>query len=178
MSEQSFSYLRSPVTWFALLVVVAASGAFYWQGERERTRELLEREREASEQAEIARIKDTEDRRERERTRLVEEIRAQKDAEDAQRQQHIAIRQSETRDKQYVSDDRYLPPVQAATQSYLMQVDQRARDIDSNRQRYEDALNTQRARQEVERQKQYLQQREYEERMNAAQRDSRARYSR
>jgi len=134
-----------------MIVVAAAAGAFYWQGEREKTRERLERERVASEQAEIARVKEAEERRERERVRLVEEIRAQKDAEEAQRQQAIAIRQSETRDKQFVTDDRYV--TQTAFKSYQVQLDQHLRENDTRRQRYENASSVDRARQEAERQK-------------------------
>lgn len=177
-NNNTLSYLRSPVTWLSIVVLVAAAGAFYWQDSREKMRERMERERVAAEQAEMARVKEAEDRREKERTRLVEEIRAQKEAEENQRQQANAIRQAEVRDKQFVSDDRYVTPQQAAMQNYQMQVDQRARDYDERRQRYQDANDLYKARQEVERQKRYVQQREYEEQSAIAQRDAKARYSR
>ena len=165
MSEQSpLAYLRSPVIWLTLLVAIAASGAFYWQNEREMARIRFERERVAAEQAEVARAKEAEVRREQVRQRLVEEIRAQKDAEDAQRQQANAIRQSDVKNKQFVADDRYVPPQQAAIQSYLQQQDQQQRVYDDRRQQYEDERNLYKARQEVERQKRYVQQREYESR--------------
>lgn len=164
MSEPSATNLiRSPVAWLTLVAILAVSGAFYWQNAREKAREAFERERVAAEQAELRRAKESEERRERERQRLVDEIRAQKDAEEAQRQEAIAIRQSEVQKKQFVADDRYVSPQQSAYQSYQMQVDQSRRDYDERKQRYEDESNLRKARQDVERQKRYLQQREYEE---------------
>ncbi|MEO8102620.1 MAG: hypothetical protein ABI790_08840 [Betaproteobacteria bacterium] len=179
MSDSSSHHLtRSPVTWLTLIAIVTVAGAFYWQAEREKARQQFERERVAAEQAELQRAKESEERRERERQRLLDEIRAQKEAEDVQRQQAIAIRQSEVQNKQFVADDRYVSPQQAAYQSYQMQRDQWRRDYDDRKQRYEDENNLQKARQEVERQKRYLQEREYEEQAARARRDAAARYGR
>lgn len=179
MSEQTApSNLRSPLTWLILVIFVAGTATFYWHNEREKTRQRIERERVAAEQAELARGKEAEDRREREKLRLVEEIRAQKAAEEEQRQQAIAIRQSEVQNKQFVADDRYVSPQQSALQSYVMQQDQRQRNYEDRRQRYEEESELYRARQEVERQKRYLQQREYEEQAARYRRDAAARYGR
>ena len=179
MSEQPFQqFLRSPVAWLMLVAIVAVSGAFYWQNEREKARQQFERERIATEQTELRRAKDAEERRERESKRILEEIRAQKDAEDAQRQQAIAIRQSEVQNKKFVADDRYVSPQQSAYQAYQMQQDQWRRDVDDRKQRYEDESNLRKARADVERQKRFLQEREYEEQAARARRDAAARYGR
>lgn len=179
MSDQSSpNFVRSPVTWLTLAAIVVVSAAFYWQNEREKARQQFERERVVAEQTELRRAKESEERRERERERLVEEIRTQKDAEEAQRQQAIAIRQSEVQKKQFVADDRYVSPQQSAYQSYQMQQDQWRRDSEDRKQRYEDESALYKARQEVERQKRYLQQREYEEQAARVQRDAAARYGR
>ncbi len=161
-----------------LVVVIATAGTFYWQSEREKARVRVEQERVAAEQAEIARIKEAEVRRESERKRMLADIRAQKDAEEEQRQKAIAIRQEEVQKKQFVADDRYIPPQQAAMSSYMQQLDQRQRGYEDQRQRYVDQSAMYRARQEVERQKRYLQEREYEEQAARYRRDANARYGR
>jgi hypothetical protein len=161
-----------------LVAIVIVCGALFWQNERELARQRFEQERVASEQAELRRIKESEERREKERRQLVEDIRAQRIAEDAQREQAIAIRQSEVQNKKFVADERYVSPQQATYQRYQMLVDQRRSDYEDRRQRYEDEYNLQNARQEVERQKRYLQEREYEEQMVRARRDATARYGR
>ena len=108
----------------------------------------------------------------------MEDIRAQRDAEEAYRQQTMAIRQSEVQKKQFVADDRYVSPQQATYQSYQMQQDQWRRDSEDRKQRYEEDSNLQKAREEVERQKRYLQERENEEQVARARRDAAARYGR
>ena len=179
MSEQpSHHYFRSPITWLIVAAAVIISGVFYVQNERENARQQFERERIASEQAELRRAKEAEERRARESQRILDEIRAQKDAEDAQRQEAIAIRQSDVQNKQFVADDRYVSPQQSAYQSYLMQQDQWRRDSDDRKQRYEDESNLRKARADVERQKRFLQQREYEELAARARREAAARYGR
>ena len=177
-AQSVVNLIRSPVTWLALIAVVVVSGAFYWQSEREKARQLFERERISAEQAEQRRALESESRRERESQRLVEDIRAQRDAEEAYRQQTIAIRQSEVQKKQFVADDRYVSPQQATYQSYQMQQDQWRRDSEDRKQRYEDENNLQKAREEVERQKRYLQDRDNEEQVARARRDAAARYGR
>lgn len=132
----------------------------------------------ASEQAELRRVKESEERREKERLQVLQDIRAQKEAEDTQREKAIAIRQSEVQNKKFVADERYVSPQQTAYQSYQMLVDQRRRDYDDRRQRFEDEYNLQKARQEVERQKRYLQEREHEEQLARLRRDETARYGR
>ena len=141
--------LHSPVSWLTLVAILTVSGAFYWQGEREKARQQIERERIVAEQAEVQRARASEERRERERQQLVEEIRAQKSAEDAQRLEANAIRQSEVQRKKFVADDRYVSPQQATYQSYQMMQDQWRRDIDDRKQRVEDDNNLYKARQEV-----------------------------
>ena len=179
MSEHSnVNFVRSPVIWLTFVAFVVVSAAFYWQSEREKARQEFERVRVAAEHAELRRAKESEERRERERQRLVEEIRTQKEAEEAQRQEANAIRQSEVQKKQFVADDRYVSPQQSAYQSYQMQQDQWRRDYEDRKQRYEDESALFKARQEVERQKRYLQDREYEEQAARSRRDAAARYSR
>ncbi len=171
-------FVRSPVAWLTVCAIAIVSATFYWQDAREKARQQFERERIATEQADVKRAKESEERRERERQQLVEEIRAQKSAEDAQRLEANAIRQSEVQNKQFVADERYVSPQQAAYQSYQMVQDQWRRDYDDRRQRHEDDRNLTKARQEVERQKRYLQDREYEEQAARARRDAAARYGR
>ena len=179
MSEQStVNFVRSPVIWLTFVAIVAVSAAFYWQSEREQARQQFERVRVAAEQAELRRAKESEERRERERQRLVEEIRALKEAEEAQRQEAIVIRQSEMQKKQFVADDRYVSPQPSTYQSYQMQQDQWRRDYEDRNQRNEDESALYKARQEVERQKRYLQEREYEEQAARSRRDAAARYIR
>ena len=177
MSDRSFSNLvRSPLAWFVFIAMVAVSGLITWQGEREKARELYERERVAAEQAEQRRVTEAEEQRARERQRLVDEIRAQKEAEEQQRQIAMEIRKEETLNKQFVADERYVTPQQAAFQSYQMRQDQWRGQVEQYRQRFEDERNLQQARADVERQKRYLQQREYEEQIARLRRDSKARY--
>lgn len=71
-----------------------------------------------------------------------------------------------------------LPPGQAALQSQIMQYDQVRQNVSDRQQRYEDESNLRRARADVERQKKFLQQREYEEQSARARRDANARYGR
>ncbi|MBL0122492.1 MAG: hypothetical protein IPP88_07065 [Betaproteobacteria bacterium] len=179
MSEQSSANLvRSPLAWLTLLAVIVISVGLFWQNERELAKQRFEQARVASEQAELRRVKESEERREKERLQVLQDIRAQKEAEDTQREKAIAIRQSEVQNKKFVADERYVSPQQTAYQSYQMLVDQRRRDYDDRRQRFEDEYNLQKARQEVERQKRYLQEREREEQVARLRRDETARYGR
>lgn len=179
MSEQSSANLvRSPLAWLTLLAVIVISVGLFWQNERELAKQRFEQARVASEQAELRRVKESEERREKERLQVLQDIRAQKEAEDTQREKAIAIRQSEVQNKKFVADERYVSPQQTAYQSYQMLVDQRRRDYDDRRQRFEDEYNLQKARQEVERQKRYLQEREHEEQLARLRRDETARYGR
>jgi len=170
--------VRSPVTWLALVAIIVASGASYWQSERAKAQQLFERERVAADQAELRRTRESEEQRERVRQQLAEDFRLQKNAEEVQRQQAIAIRQSEVQKKQFVADDRYVSPQQSTYRNYQMLQDQLHRESEDRKQRYEDEDNLLRARQEVERQKRYLQQREYEEQVARARRDDAARFVR
>ncbi len=179
MSEEtSAGSMRSRLIWVAIGAIFILGGAIYWQIEREAARQQLERERIASEQAEMRRVKEVEEKRERERQRLADEIRTLKEAEDAQRLQAMDIRQDEVKSRQFVADDRYVPPGQAALHSQIMQYDQVRQKISDRQQRYEDEGNLRRARADVERQKRFLQQREYEEQSARAHRDANARYGR
>ncbi len=179
MSEtNSTGSMRSRLLWVTIGVIALGGGAIYWQSEREAARQRVELARIVSEQAQIRRVNEIEEKRERERQRLADEIRTLKEAEDAQRQQAMAIRQDEVNNKQFVADDRYVPPGQAALQSQIMQYDQARQNISDRNQRYEDESNLRRARADVERQKRYLQQRDYEEQSARARRDSAARYGR
>lgn len=90
----------------------------------------------------------------------------------------MEIRQDEVKSRQFVADDRYVPPGQAALQSQIMQYDQARQSVSDRQQRYEDESNLRRSRADVERQKRFLQQREYEEQSARARRDANARYGR
>ena len=179
MSEESSAgLLHSRLLWAVIAIIAILGGTIYWKIEREAARQQQERERIASEQAEVRRVKEVEERRERERQRLADEIRTLKEAEDAQRLQAMEIRQDEVKNRQFVADDRYVPPGQAALQSQIMQYDQVRQNMSDRQQRYEDESNLRRARADVERQKRFLQQREYEEQSARARRDANARYGR
>lgn len=179
MSEFSAAGLfRSPMVRLAMVALLLIAGAFYWQGEREAARLQFERDRIASEQAEAKRSKDAEEKRERDRQRLADEIRALKEAENTQRQQAVEARQAELGEKKYAVDERLITPTSAGLQSQIMQLDQALRNNEARQQQYEDENNLRRARADVERQKQYLQQRENEEQMARARRDAAARYGR
>ena len=179
MSEFSAAcFLRSPIVRLAMVALLLIAGALYWQGEREAARQQFERDRIASEQAEAKRGKDAEEKRERDRQRLADEIRALKEAENAQRQQAGEARQAELGGKKYAVDERLITPATTGLQSQIMQFDQALRNNEARQQQYEDENNLRRARAEVEREKQYLQQRENEEQMTRARRDAAARYGR
>ena len=170
--------MRSRHLWVAIGAVAMVVGAIYWQIEREAARQQHEHKRIAGDQAEVRRAKEVEARRERERQHLADEIRTLKEAEDAQRRQAMEIRQDEVKSRQFVADDRYVPPGQAALQSQIMQYDQARQSVSDRQQRYEDESNLRRSRADVERQKRFLQQREYEEQSARARRDANARYGR
>jgi hypothetical protein len=174
------SFLTSPRTWFIVLAVVAVIGGLFWQYARAQTEQRLERERIAAEQQETRRVKEIEERRLAEKQKLLEELRAQREADDKSRQESNEMRSAESQKKQYVADDRYVAPppsrYDASRGDYENQRQMGAaawqRLLEERKQQYEDEMNLQRARGEVERQKRYLEQREREDRDARARRDA------
>lgn len=155
----------------------------YWKWDQDRQAE--ERARVLAEQAEQERIREAEARAERERLRLQEELKAQREAEEAARQAQIEAQQAEMRSKQFVEDTR--PELRAPNRSnqfsdaysqYSTYQQERSRQWQDQRDRYEDERAVARARAETERQKRYVESREREEELARLRRDANARYSR
>jgi curved DNA-binding protein CbpA len=173
------AWLTAPRTWFIVLAIAALAGGLYWQYARAQTAQRLERERVAAEQQEAQRVKEIEERRLLEKQRLLDELRAQREADDKLRQESNEMRSAESQKKQYVTDDRFVPPSQYKYDSsrgdYENQRQMGAaawqRLLEERKQQHEDEMNVQRARAEVDRQKRYLEQREREEQEARARRD-------
>ena len=175
MSDHSpAGIVRSPFAWMAVIVALVIGGAMYWQAEREKTKQRVELERVAAEKAEQARLKEAEEKREREKMRVVEEMRELKEAEEKQRLLAMEARREDTLSKQFVAGER--PEPQNALQTRQMVYDQRRNEYQRYREQYQEREDQYRARQEVERQKRYVQQREYEEQAARQQRDFKAKY--
>ena len=183
--------LASPLAWITLAAIAATGGGLYWQHERDQTRLRVERERVVTEQQTERRAKDFEAQRIVEKERLLAELRSQRENDDKHRQQFNEMRSADTRNKSYVVDDRLVPPpptnnyatnYEIARRSYedqhQLSGDAQRRALEETRQRYEDAVNLQRARAEVDRQKRYLEQNEREEQYARAQREAASRPSR
>ncbi|MCY7388775.1 MAG: hypothetical protein LH481_12060 [Burkholderiales bacterium] len=189
--ENTKSILVSPILWVALFAIAAVGGGLYWQNSREQTRLRVERERVVAEQQAEQRANDVETQRVAEKQRLIGELRAQREADDKQRQTFNEISFADSQKKNYVVDDRYVPPpptnsygnnYDAARRSYEDQrqinSETQRRAYEENKQRYEEEANLQRARAEVERQKRYLEQREREDQYARAQREAASRPNR
>lgn len=176
--------LNSPTTWLILCAIGIVVGGLYWQYDREQTRQRVERERITAEQQEERRAKEFESQRARDKQRLLDELREQRASDDKLRQESNEIRSAESQRKQYIADDRHIPPPAANYGSsyesaYRNYEDQRQiateaqrREMDERRQRYEEEMNLRRARAEVERQKRFLEQREREEEYAKARREA------
>ena len=175
--------LTAPRTWYIVLAIVAIAGGGYWQYARAQTEQRLQRERVAAEQQESRRAKEIEERRALEKQRLLAELRAQREADDQSRQQSNEMRSVESQKKQYVVDERYVAPPPSRYDSsrgdYENQRQMGAaawqRLLEDRKQQYEEEMNLQRARAEVDRQKRYLEQREREDQEARARRDAYAR---
>lgn len=168
--------LGSPLLWVGVAVIVAIAGAAYWQQVREQTRLRIEREQAAMEQAEQRKILEAKQAVERERLRVLDEIRLQREAEETQRQAANEVRKAEVADKQFVADDR-IPHQEQRLNVYVDRVDSYRRQAEERQQRYDEARSLSQAQAEVARQKRYLEQREREEQYARARRDSNARYN-
>jgi hypothetical protein len=178
--------MRAPLTWAMLAAIVAIAGGLYWQYDRDQTRQRVERERIAAEQQEERRAKEFEAKRAAEKQRLLEELRAQREAEDKQRQESNEIRSAESQKKQYVADERHVPPppnfgnnYEAARRYYEDQrqisSELRQREIEERKQKLAEDADLRRARDEVARQKRYLEQIEREDEYARARRDAASR---
>jgi hypothetical protein len=163
--------LKSPTTWIAIGLVIVIGGGWYWQHAREQAQLRAEQERVASEQAEQRRMVEVEERRKREKQRLLDEIRAQKEAEENQHQLSMEARQADMQKKQFVADDRYIAPQQQQLNNFADRTDAWRRQSEEQRQRYEEEMNLRRAQAEVERQRRYLEQKEREEQYERARKD-------
>ena len=117
-------------------------------------------------------VDNTPSKRVAEKQRLLDELRAQREADDKSRQESNAVRSADSQNKQYVVDERNTPrqapsySSSSSTDSYRRNYEDQwqvaneaqRRLLEENRQRYEEAANLQRAKAEVERQKRYLEQ--------------------
>lgn len=171
-SAASAALLAKPLTWITLCAIGAGGAGLYWQNDREQTRQRQERERVVAAQQEDRRLLDAEAKRVAEKQRLLDELRAQREADDKSRQESNAVRSADSQNKQYVVDERNAPrqapsySSSSSTDSYRRNYEDQwqvaneaqRRLLEENRQRYEEAANLQRAKAEVERQKRYLEQ--------------------
>jgi hypothetical protein len=181
-ARRALPAMVSPTLIAAMLGIAIAGGGLYWYWTVEQERQAAERERIAAEQKEAARLKELAERAERERQRVLEEIRAQKEAEEAAHRADIVQRQLEMKDKRFVEDDRpeLKAPARAAygadyySQQQAWQAE-RARQVQEYRQRAEAEAEAQRAREETERQKRYLERLQREEEIARIQRERAAR---
>ena len=187
----STGILATPLTWIALCAIGAVGGGLYWQYDREQTRMRLDRERVVAVQQEEGRLKDIEEKRAADKQRLLDELRAQREADDKLRLESNAVRSADSQNKQYVVDERNAPrqaPSYSSSSTYdstrrsyedqwqlASEVQRRA--LEENRQRYEETISLQRAKADVERQKRYLEQLEREDQYARARREASSRPS-
>ena len=136
----------------------------------------IEREQAAIEQAEQRKIVEAKQAVERERQRVLDEIRLQREAEETQRQAANEVRKAEVADKQFVADDR-IPHQEQRLNVFVDRVDSYRRQSEERQQRYDEARSLSQAQAEVARQKRYLEQREREEQYARSRRDANARYN-
>jgi N-methylhydantoinase A/oxoprolinase/acetone carboxylase beta subunit len=163
--------LRQPITWVIAAFLAVTFAGTYWYVDRQQKIEQAERERVAEEQAEQKRKADAEARRQRELKYTQEAIVAIREAEEKQRQQEIELRATEQKTKQFVEGER---PARPDGSQYL---DERLRRAADQQQQSEEEANRNRAQQDVERQRRFLQEREEEERAIRERRDRNARDS-
>ncbi len=180
-SDASANGLLSTRTLGIVLAIVVLGGGIYWQYDRNQTNLRLEQERIAAEKAQARRIEELEQRRIADAKRLVEELRAQRDADEKQHQDINELRSAESQKKQYVVDDRpgVTPPVVGNSEDQRqMSTEARQRAIAESNQHYEEETNLRRAKAEVDRQKRYLEQLEREDQYARARREALSRPSR
>ena len=163
-----------PTVWLLVATVLIGGGALFWISSRAAAQAAMERQRIAGEQAEMRREKEAQEKRERDRQRLADEIRTLKEAENLQRQQEGEVRQAELGKKQYAVDERLLAQP-TLLERQLVIFDQVRSNYQERQQRHEDESELRRAREDVERQKRYLQRREFEDQMARARREAIAR---
>ena len=180
-SDASARGLLSPRTLGIALAIVVLGGGIYWQYDRNQTSQRLEQERIAAEKAQVRRIEELEQRRIADAKRLVEELRAQRDADEKQHQDVNELRSAESQKKQYVADDRpgITPPVVGNYEDQRqISAEARQRAMEERNQRSEDEANLRRAKAEVDRQKRYLEQLEHDDQYARARREAASRPSR
>ena len=184
-------FLTKPLTWIALCAVAAVGAGLYWQYDREQTRLRLERERVVAVQQEERRAREVEEKRAADKQRLLDELRAQREADDKLRQDFNATRSADSQNKQYVVDERNAPrqaPSYSSSSNsdsyrrnyedqWRMASEAQRRLLEENRQRYEEAVNLQRAKADVDRQKRYLEQLEREDQYARVRREANSRPS-
>lgn len=166
------SQLGSPKVLIAIALIAVLGGGMVWQYSREQERIRFERERIAQEQAEQKRFAAAEAQRQREKQRIQDEIQAQKEAVENQHKLSLEASQAEMQKKAFVADDRYVPAQQQQSNLYADRYDRYQRQSEEQKQRSEDEQNLRRARAEVDRQKRFLEQREREDTMERARKDS------
>ena len=176
--------LFAPTTWMALFAVLVIFGGLYWQYDRVQTRERLERQRIAAEQQEERRAQELEAKRVADKQKLLDELRAQRESDDKQRQESNEIRSAESQKKQYVADERLIQQPQTNYQSRFGTTSSEYEDrrqmgaqawqqqMEERKQRMEEDANLRRARAEVDRQKRYLEQLERDDQYAKARREA------
>lgn len=176
--------MSAPTTWMILFAVLIIFGGLYWQYDRVQTRERLERQRIAAEQQEERRVQELEAKRVAEKQKLLDELRAQREADDKQRQESNEIRSAESQKKQYIADERLIQQPQTYTSSRFGTTSSEYEDrrqmgaqawqqqMEERRQRMEDDANLRRARADVDRQKRYLEQLERDDQNAKARREA------
>ena len=176
--------MSAPTTWMILVAVLIIFGGIYWQYDRVQTRERIERQRVAAEQQEVRLAQELEAKRVADKQKLLDELRAQREADDKQRQESNEIRSAESQKKQYVADERLIQQPQTYTPSRFGTTSSEYEDrrqlgaqawqqqMEERKQRMEDDADLRRARADVDRQKRYLEQLERDDQNAKARREA------
>lgn len=167
--------LGSPLLWGGVVLIVAIAATAYWLQQREEKRLRLEREHAIAEEAQQRRQLEAKLAVERERQRVLDEIRLQREAEENQRQAANEVRKAENEQKQFVEGERPNPAEQRLN-AFVDRADSWRRQAEERQATRDEARSLTQARAEVERQKRYLEQKEREEQYARARRESNARY--
>ncbi len=167
--------LGSPLLWGGVALIVAIGGSAYWLQQREEKRLRLEREHAIAEQEQQRRQLEAKLAVERERQRVLDEIRLQREAEENQRQAANEVRKAENEKKQFVEGERPNPGEQRLN-AFVDRADSWRRQAEERQNTRDEERSLAQARAEVERQKRYLEQKEREDQYARARRESNARY--
>jgi hypothetical protein len=169
------AYLGSPLLWTGLLLIVTIAGTAGWLQQREEKRLRVQRELAVAEQEQQRRMVEAKQAVERERQRVLDEIRLQREAEETQRQAANEVRNSENDKKQFVAGERP-NPLEQRLNVYVDRADSWRRQAEERQVRQDEERSLSQARAEVERQRRALEQREREDQYARARRESNARY--